>query len=331
MSNGQYPKAGPPCAFACHWDGAKPAGQGNDLWTMARKNNIQMRFDLVKTAVNLVINEMQAKASGNLSIGIFTFDTAPNRVYPVSGEAGSDWVTALAAVGTPPVFPAVLDTGIQPSVAQRTGNNNNSYFAKAMSTLATQYVTTSGNGNTAATPRKSLFIVTDGFQDDTARQAMQYSVCKQFKDMGYAVYVIYTPYYPVMHIAYFQSNWAAIVEGHGPDLDQLQSPGLRQCTSRLSVRRRRPDIGCRNADISGKSNDSPCASDKIAIPKAPTISARQDLRMPDQRAVAETLCPHRLDGTRVASASDRPVSPGNAATWSTFRTRGGNASPNSPE
>ena len=214
-SNGQYPKAGPPCAFACHWDGAKPAGQGNDLWAMARKNNIQMRFDLVKTAVNLVINEMQAKASGNLSVGIFTFDTAPHRVYPVTGEAGSDWATALAAVGTPPVFPAVLDTGIQPSVALRTGNNNNSYFAKAMNTLATQYVTTSGNGATVATPRKSLFIITDGFEDDTARQAMPYSVCQQFKDMGYAVYVIYTPYYPVMHIAYFQSNWAPIVEGTG--------------------------------------------------------------------------------------------------------------------
>jgi Flp pilus assembly protein TadG len=216
MSNGQYPKAGPPCAFACHWDGAKPAGQGNDLWAMARRNNIRMRFDLVKNAVNLVINEMQAKDSGNLGIGIFTFDTTLKRVYPATGEAGGDWSGALAAVGTPPVFPSVLDTGIQPSVALRTGNNNNSYFANAMGTLATRYVTASGNGATAATPRKSLFIVTDGFEDDTARQAMPYSVCQQFKNMGYAVYVIYTPYYPVMHIAYFTSNWAPIVEGSGP-------------------------------------------------------------------------------------------------------------------
>ena len=32
--------------------------------------------------------------------------------------------------------------------------------------------------------------------------------------MGYTVFVVYTPYYPVMHVAYL-SNWIPIVEGSG--------------------------------------------------------------------------------------------------------------------
>jgi hypothetical protein len=160
---------------------------------------------------------MRSQSAGNLRVGIFTFNRDVHRVYPASGEAGSDWATALANVGTPPVYPDVLDTGIQPSVGLLSNVfNNDSYFASSMTTLATSHLTAAGDGTSLASPRKVLFLVTDGFEDDDARRAMPSSVCQQFKNMGYTVFVIYTPYYPVTHPAYLDS-WISIVEGTGTD------------------------------------------------------------------------------------------------------------------
>ncbi len=221
QANGSYPNAGPPCAFACHWDGTKPAGQGNDLWAMARRNGVTLRFDLVKNATNAVIQEMQSKNNvniNNLGVGIFTFNDALNPVYPASpspgaGEAGNNWTAALAAVGQPPSNGALTETGIQPVVGKLSNVfNNNSYFAASMNKLATTYLTPAGNGISATAPRKALFLITDGFEDDSARQAMQASVCQQFKNMGYTVYVVYTPYYPLMLWDYLNA-WIPLVEG----------------------------------------------------------------------------------------------------------------------
>jgi hypothetical protein len=92
--------------------------------------------------------------------------------------------------------------------------NDDTYFADAMDTLASE-LTAAGDGSSATTPKKVLFLVTDGFEDDGPRQAMQSSVCQQFKNKGYTIYVVYTPYYPLMHTAYLGS-WIPIVEGNGP-------------------------------------------------------------------------------------------------------------------
>jgi Flp pilus assembly protein TadG len=225
QSNNEYPRAGAPCALACHWDGTKAAGLGNDLWAMARKHGVTVRLDLLKNAANVVINQMKASnlSFNNLAVGIFTFagcgtctaSQALTRIYPASGEAGSVWATALADVGAPPVLPNLTDTGIQPFVALRQNvMNDDTYFADAMDTLASE-LTAAGDGSSATTPKKVLFLVTDGFEDDGPRQAMQSSVCQQFKNKGYTIYVVYTPYYPLMHTAYLGS-WIPIVEGNGP-------------------------------------------------------------------------------------------------------------------
>ena len=47
-----------------------------------------------------------------------------------------------------------------------------------------------------------------------ARAAMPSSACQTFKNMGYTVYVVYTPYYPIMHVWYL-TNAVSIVEGTG--------------------------------------------------------------------------------------------------------------------
>lgn len=229
QSNGKYPLPGPPCAFACHWTNkASPDPQGGtaDLFGMARRNGVTLRFDLLKNATNMVLQQMQSDnlSFNNLSVGIYTFNTQVNQIYPQAGcslqtagcEAGSDFPNAQTQVGTPPTLPNVTDTGIPPVVGLLNvgPTNDDTAFPEAMNTLANTYVTPAGDGTMPTTPRKVLFLVTDGFEDDPntgARQAFNPSSCTRFKDMGYTVFVVYTPYYPLMHVAYL-SNWIPLVE-----------------------------------------------------------------------------------------------------------------------
>ncbi|HTZ70791.1 MAG TPA: vWA domain-containing protein [Acetobacteraceae bacterium] len=236
-STGRYPLAGAPCAFACHFDTSKPAGTGSDYFAIARStigksNQITLRFDQVKAATNLVISDMQTDdlPIRNLAVGIFTFDSNLNRVYPASGEAGDDWATASAAVGAPPMLPNEPDSGIQPYGG---ANSANTDFPDTMTTLATQMLTKSGDGTTPSSPIKVLFLVTDGVQDyyqaggSRNLQALDPSFCTTFKQMGYTVYVVYTPYYPLMN-AYYLQNIKGFVEGTGTG---TTTANLQACAS----------------------------------------------------------------------------------------------------
>ncbi len=217
--NGYTAYPGPPCAFACHSDGTKAAGLGNDLWAMARKSGVTLRSDLLKNATQQVISTMQTRdpAGTALSLGVYTFDTGLTQIYPSSGEAGSNWSAASTAVGFPPATGHLDETGIQPSVATITTAtihvNGNTDFANAMTTLASG-LTAAGSGATAAAPRKALFLITDGIYDLPSgdRGAMPSSYCQQFQNMGYEVFVLYTMYYPVMNQTYL-NDFMPIVEG----------------------------------------------------------------------------------------------------------------------
>jgi Flp pilus assembly protein TadG len=240
---GVYPRPGPPCAFACHWTNTASTsalGGTADLFGMARRNGVTLRFDIMKNAAITTLQQMAADSQSyvNLSVGIYTFEDAITQVYPTGCvaqtygcEAGSDFTTAEAKVGRPPTYPSVTDTGITPPLAAVSSTNNDTAFTTIMQSLASSYVTSAGAGTSALSPRKVLFLVTDGFEDDPppanwwSRQAFDYTQCQRFKDMGYTVYVAYTPYYPLMHQAYLNSvshpNYPApmipIVEGSGTD------------------------------------------------------------------------------------------------------------------
>ncbi len=233
---------GPPCAFACHWDSSANSGAAQDLYGLARRTigtsyQVTLRFDLLKNATQQILQTMATdnQSFNNLNVGIFTFNTTVTQIYPFSGEAGNSWSTAESAVGAPPTTATAAETGIQPVIGGRTGNNDDTAFPEVMATLQSQYLTTSaGNGTTATSPRKVLIIITDGFLDDPNtgnRSAFSPSSCMGFKNLGYTVFVVYTPYYPVMHTAYLANDWSLIVSGTGPT---SISYNLQQCASSAS-------------------------------------------------------------------------------------------------
>ena len=237
QSNGTYPTAGPPCAFACHYDSSKPAGQGNDFYALARSTigtpyAITLRFDLLKSATNQMLGSMSAAnaISGNLSVGIYAFNSSLTQVYPAAGtEAGSDFTAAIAAVGAPPTAPNTPDTGIQPDDFVTQSVHADTDFPDTMQTLAST-VTAAGNGDTATTPRKVLILITDGYENynnGNDQGPFDVTQCTNFKNMGYTVYVVYTPYQPLMWYWYYTQQ-QDMIEGTGSGTVIY---GLQQCAS----------------------------------------------------------------------------------------------------
>jgi Flp pilus assembly protein TadG len=244
--DGIYPTAGPPCAFACHFDSNLPAGSGNDFYALARSTigsaqPITLRFDLVKAAVNQVLGAMRndnIASISNLQVGIFTFAKDLLQIYPVPGcevgtlacAAGNDWTTAQSLVGAPPTRANGPDTGIQPYLGTNGGNSD---FHGSMATLLT-YMTAAGPGVTAAAPRKVLFLVTDGVSDvgsqgDPTRAygGVNPRDCAQFKNLGFTIYVVYTPYYPVMN-SFYLNHIKPLVE---PASASTVAENLQACAS----------------------------------------------------------------------------------------------------
>jgi Flp pilus assembly protein TadG len=237
QADGTYPLAGPPCAFACHQNHT-----GTDYYAVARAtsgsaNPIVLRIDLVKAATNLVIAAMKGdniSTLSNLQVGIFTFADVLTKIYPTSicaqpdCSAGNDWDTATALVGAPPTIPGGLDSGIQPYCCADQGVTDTH---GTMTSLAAQ-LPQSGDGTQPTTPRRVLFIVSDGMDDwppvgGRVEKALSPADCALFKNMGYTVYVVYTPYVPLMN-SFYLTNLYPIVETTGSN---SLAVNLQSCAS----------------------------------------------------------------------------------------------------
>ncbi len=241
FSDGTYPEMGAPCAFACHWDTSKTAGSGNDNYALARgtiggANPITLRTDVLKAAVNTILTDISAKDAGNnVSVGIYPFDTTAIRSYPSGAEAGTSMSAAQTAVGGPPTTANGADTGYAPaSSLPQSGYHHNTDLTAVMNQMAS-YLNPSGDGLTASTPQKYLFLVTDGFQDATSSGntpvAFDTTGCTTIKNNGWIIYVLYLTYLPLMNYQYLTYDMP-YVEGTGSG---TLTASLQDCASPSST------------------------------------------------------------------------------------------------
>ncbi len=172
------------CAFACHWD-----ANNKDYYGLARANNVQLRFDVVQSAVASAINEMIALEAipNQFSVGIYTFNNTLTQIYPSTPNQStstnlSSGITAAQAMQSP-VVPDAANTN----------------FPTIMASLAAAS-TAAGNGSSPTSPKKALIIVTDGLADygsrsiPTTEGPINPANCTAMKNLGYNVYVLYTTY-----------------------------------------------------------------------------------------------------------------------------------------
>ena len=215
VANLPLPAVGNYCAFACHWASGSSAANQIDYYGVGRSANETMRFDLVQSATQTAIQQMESleQVSGQLSLGIFAFggvsittgylntvfaeapiDTTTNGVTTKNAGANAA-ITAMQTLA-PPVTLDVANTNIGVALTD---------------TLA--ITGQAGTGSTSASPKKSLILVSDGLEDDTEPQSIpstegpiKPSVCSNMKLAGYTVYVLYTPLNPAA--VYLPNNTA---------------------------------------------------------------------------------------------------------------------------
>jgi len=221
------------CAFACHW-----TTSGLDYYAVARAVGETLRFDVVQSATVTAIQEMQTleQVSGQYSVGIFAFGGP-------AMNSSSYLQTIFTEAPLDPTVNGVIKTGhgatnamnalknISPPV---TGDTPNTDIGTALSdTLA--ITGQGGNGNTAATPQKSLILITDGVEDDSSPQSIPStegpitpSVCNGFKTAGYSVFILYTPYNS--SAVYLPNNIALQPYITGTDTPSILS-ALQSCAS----------------------------------------------------------------------------------------------------
>jgi Flp pilus assembly protein TadG len=209
------------CAFACHWVAGSSATNQKDYYGVARATSPKevLRFDEVQSATITAIQEMETleQTLSQLAVGVFAFGGAAmgtssylTTIYSetpldiansgskgviVKNQGGTNAIAALASIA-PPV----------------TGDSANTNIGSAISYMLAK-TGAGGDGNTATTPRRSLLLITDGVEDDTAGQVIPSTegpinptVCNAIKNAGYTVYILYTPYNS--EAAYLPNNYA---------------------------------------------------------------------------------------------------------------------------
>ncbi len=173
------------CMFGCH-----VAGQ-SQTYDAARANNIPMRVDVLRATTDKIIGEAikTADASDQYRIGLYAFDNQLIEVAPPSTSLSTQRAAA-AAIDLPT-------------------HHDGSLIDDALSKLNDK-MTTSGNGSSSVSPKKFVFLVTDGVQDGIHvgwlppggmttgawgnTSAMQPTSCDALKAKGITVAVLYTTY-----------------------------------------------------------------------------------------------------------------------------------------
>ena len=197
-----------PCGFACH------TGDGvHDYYTLVRNSgqDITLRFDVIQAAAANVMSTLISKQqiTNQFSVGVYQFNNSVTQVHPQSGGTFVESDTNLTGA----------QSDIKSIQTPIVGDGANTNFPAAVAYL-TSNLQPAGDGSSPTARSKNLFIITDGLEDDqnngryigpiTSLNPEPY--CSKLKAMGFNIFVLYTPYYPLPNPFYLNSGPRGSVE-----------------------------------------------------------------------------------------------------------------------
>jgi Flp pilus assembly protein TadG len=187
-----------PCAFACHWTTtAGTAADGNagftdDYYGIARAKGIQVRFDLVQSAVASAVQTMIAneQIAGQYGIGVFEFNAplqctpvvqgpAPLPVCPQPGPSDTALYEVYPNATNSPVAGQIAGTDLNAALTAAQGivtpvsvDYANTLFGGSNGAMQklTALIPQAGSGATASSPQQAMIIITDGIEDFLPQQ-----------------------------------------------------------------------------------------------------------------------------------------------------------------
>jgi hypothetical protein len=200
------------CAFACH-----VAGSTTDYYSIARKNSIQLRIDVLQSSwVDLVKQAKNSSSSDRYRFAAYTFNTASYLNQTLTGDYSS-------------VLASAKDIDLEIVLSTGPGSTHTDDVLATM----VPNIPVAGDGSSPDQSKKYLIFVTDGVQDfdDTTTydghrtQVVTSTQCDAFKNKGVMVAVIYTTYV-AMSAGQYQRLVQPIADGIGPSLNACASSGL---------------------------------------------------------------------------------------------------------
>jgi hypothetical protein len=144
------------------------------------------------------------KIANQFTIGVYQFNNVVTQVHPAPGgtfvEADNNFTQAATDISniTTPVVPDAPNTNFSGAAQYLSG-----------------VLTPAGNGGSPSARQKNLFIITDGlndYQPSGGTRALgpittvsPEPYCSLLKTLGYNIYVLYTPYYPLPNPFYLDN------------------------------------------------------------------------------------------------------------------------------
>ena len=241
------------CAFGCH-----DISGAEDYYTVARNATppVTLRIDVLASATSQLMTTAAntQQLPNQFRMAIYTFGTwgststpsdvaqqatnhyAPNPVFPNGGGTPS---SNLSGAGT-----AAAQLGLM-TVNHNNENNDRATDFDSMLPAINTIITTPGNGLSASTPQKVLFLVTDGMADEVdptncatwpngnlltgqtrCIEPINSSLCTTIKNRGIRIALLYTTYLLPNSDSWSNSNVVPLLPSVAPALQACASPGL---------------------------------------------------------------------------------------------------------
>ena len=216
------------CAFACHDVSAK----GKDYYALAKKLSVTMRIDVVRQATQRLMDTAAASATvpDQFRAALYTFGKSCENL-------GLETISSLDAK----LSKVKKDAEKIDLMTIPYQNYNNDQCTDYDGTFAAlnKAIPNPGDGNSAASPQKVVFFVSDGVADayypstcsrvttgGRCQEPIKVADCKALKDRGIRVAVLYTTYLPLPTNAWYNTWIAPFASTISTRMSDCASPGL---------------------------------------------------------------------------------------------------------
>ncbi|MDI7773949.1 pilus assembly protein [Asticcacaulis sp. EMRT-3] len=222
------------CAFACHLSGP---GASSDYYTLAKSLGVTMRIDVVREATqNLMTTASNTETlPGQYRMALYDFGTAADAISQTAPTAYM--ISALNSNLTQSASDAgKIDLMTVP--AQNYNSDRQTNFTSMLASM-NSIIPASGDGTSAVSTQKVLFMVSDGLNDGYDCSAsgcrriapLDASQCTALKNRGVRIAMLYTTYLllPQNQNSFFDSNvrkYLTPTDQIATSMQACASPGL---------------------------------------------------------------------------------------------------------
>lgn len=214
------------CAFACHATGK---AEDNTLQA-ARDLSVKLRIDVVRDATKKLTEDVDLYklVNNQYRMAVYSFGTNADNL-------GLKEIAKLTS-NMDDVDKAVTNLDLMSTVKNNYNDNTLTDFASTFASIK-PVVGTVGTGNSTTDRQKVVFLVSDGMtdaekavcsgsqKDDRCMEPIDPAACKDLKDKGIKVAVVYTTYIPLPDDKFWVNRIKPFDSRLRPSMEACATPG----------------------------------------------------------------------------------------------------------